>query len=908
MISFSKGAMNVGRARIYFENHYSIGDYYTSDEDFTNGYLLGKGAEALQLSGHEITAEQFNRLLNGHHPVSDVRLRPKAPPRIGKDGKPEEPRAGWDMTLSPPKSVSIAALVCGDGRLIEADRRAAIYAIEEAQKMAQSRTRGGREWVQTDNIVAVMFEHHEARESQNSNHGPMPQLHHHAFIANLTQRPDGQWRGLDPHQIYKSRSYIDAVYTAELAREVQRIGYKIERRTDGRFELAGYSRAQIEAFSERHQNIKEAESRLGLTGAPSQALRNRIVMETRKAKGEYDPKELEQAHRTLATEQGIDLTYRPVQPVRSFPIQPEAQAERSLNFALAHTTDRTAVPDDRDIVTTALKHGVGIIDLSQLRAQMESHQARGEMIAAGASHIHPLGKYTTPEMIKLEQDNVTMVRDARGRPVTGMTITSAVSGKLSGTGGHQVKAWAAVRQLFTDQTEAAVLTLSTPSWASGIEGLAGTTKTTLVGAIREFAQQQGWTVRGFGTTSGSVSALSGAGIEAATIAKLLATTLPAKRGPELWMVDESSLLATRPVNQLLKLARQRQVERVVFVGDQKQHLAVEAGAPVRQFLADNMAVAELTTIRRQQDPGLKRAVELAASEHVAEAIDLLESQKRIAEIPDTIERHERIAAEYLEAHEARQQTLVVSPANEERKAINQAIRAKLIEQHYVASIGQEHRILIPRDLTPAQLQHARSYHEGNVLYFSRGSKQQGIPKRAYLTVVAIDENTLTLQAEKGRRIEFTPARFKGVQAYEAETRTIAVGDRLQWREPDNRRHVANGEYATVTKLEAGKIEVRMAKNGHTIAMPLADARKVDLGYASTSHASQGSTVDRVIINIDSSRSAELVNQRQFYVSLSRARLEAHIYTDDKEQMRRAAARTLNKSVALEAIGSISMRQ
>jgi hypothetical protein len=129
-------------------------------------------------------------------------------------------------------------------------------------------------------------------------------------------------------------------------------------------------------------------------------------------------------------------------------------------------------------------------------------------------------------------------------------------------------------------------------------------------------------------------------------------------------------------------------------------------------------------------------------------------------------------------------------------------------------------------------------------------------------------DTLTLKAESGHRIEFDPARLRGVQAYTTETRTIAVGDRLQWREPDNKRRIANGEYATVLKLDANNIEVKLDK-GCTLSMALDAARKVDLGYTSTSHAAQGATVDRVIVNVDSLRSAQLVNRRQFYVSISR---------------------------------------
>jgi hypothetical protein len=319
-----------------------------------------------------------------------------------------------------------------------------------------------------------------------------------------------------------------------------------------------------------------------------------------------------------------------------------------------------------------------------------------------------------------------------------------------------------------------------------------------------------------------------------------------------------------------------------------------------------MAVAQLTTIRRQQDPELRRAVELAANQQIPEAINLLSEQKRIVEVPDTAARYERIAADYLDAHQAEQSCLVVSPGNDERKALNQAIRSTLIHHQYVASIGQEHRILIPLDMTSAQLQHPRSYADGDVIQFTRGSKRQRIPK-GYLTVAAVHDDRLTLQAENGRLIEFDPSRWKGMRAYSTETRTIAVGDRLQWREPDNIRRVANGEYAKVTKLDRHHIEVTLDK-GRKLSMPLSEARKIDLGYASTSHAAQGSTVDRVLVNIDSHRSPDLVNDRQFYVSLSRARLDARIYTNNAPAMRRAVSREQTKELALDVVQKQKPRQ
>jgi ATP-dependent exoDNAse (exonuclease V) alpha subunit len=99
---------------------------------------------------------------------------------------------------------------------------------------------------------------------------------------------------------------------------------------------------------------------------------------------------------------------------------------------------------------------------------------------------------------------------------------------------------------------------------------------------------------------------------------------------------------------------------------------------------------------------------------------------------------------------------------------------------------------------------------------------------------------------------------------------------VQWRERDNRRRIANRQYATITALSKDNIEVRFDKNAHIVSIPLRDARKVDLGYASTSHAAQGTTVDRVILNVDTKRSAEIVSNRQCLCEPQQTPSRAHL--------------------------------
>jgi hypothetical protein len=139
------------------------------------------------------------------------------------------------------------------------------------------------------------------------------------------------------------------------------------------------------------------------------------------------------------------------------------------------------------------------------------------------------------------------------------------------------------------------------------------------------------------------------------------------------------------------------------------------------------------------------------------AFDFLREQGRITEVADVNQRYRQIAADYLAGHEARQNTLVVSPGNDERQALNAEIRKLLVERGHIEKQGQEYQILMRRDFTPAQLTNAGSYQEGDVIHCTgtRVRQRQGIRKDSYLTVEAINRSakTLILRTEDGHRLE-----------------------------------------------------------------------------------------------------------------------------------------------------------
>src|SRR5216684_4893717 len=498
MLVMSKGALTAAQAETYYEEKYAQDDYY-SEEQRILGQWFGRGAEELGLSG-DVASEDFRPVLRGLHPASGEVLV-----HIANDY--DDRRAGWDATFNAPKSVSIQGLAGGDDGLIEAHRKAVSRALEELEPYTLSRRGGGSEWVVTGNVVAARFDHIAARpaSSVEDGHGPDPHLHTHVVIANMTRRPDGEWRGLDPVEIYRAQNFATAIYRSELAREVQRLGYEIKvAGQDGRWELDGYTRDHVMAFSRRRQEIEQALAREGLAGA--EAAQN-IAHRTRRSKDQREEQALKEEWRSRAQEYGIQIERYVAQSRERGPIQfryPE-KAEAAMRQSIDENSEREAVIDRRALEAKALQHAMGQADLHWIRAESERLQQNGRLIVAGHSVNSPRGAYTTPEMIALERGNIELMRAGQGR--------AAAIGSS-----NEIRRWASQRNLLPDQSAVAELTLAAGDWITSIEGRAGAAKTTTVGAIREFAEDQGYTVYGFAPTTRAVKSLSEAGVSASTLA------------------------------------------------------------------------------------------------------------------------------------------------------------------------------------------------------------------------------------------------------------------------------------------------------------------------------------------------------------------------------------------------------
>jgi ATP-dependent exoDNAse (exonuclease V) alpha subunit len=341
-------------------------------------------------------------------------------------------------------------------------------------------------------------------------------------------------------------------------------------------------------------------------------------------------------------------------------------------------------------------------------------------------------------------------------------------------------------------------------------------------------------------------------------------------------------------------------DRVLLVGDVRQHQAVDAGRPYQQLQEAGIETARLDDIVRQKDPALKAVVEKLSRGNVRGAIQDLDAQGRVHEISNRDERLKEIAGEYTRHPEG---TLVVSPDNQSRMEINDAIHRSMQIAGQVAHVEHRTRVLVPRqEITGADRQWAERYEPGDVVRYTKGSKAQGIEAGEYTRVEQVNakENLLTVTRETGERVAYDPRRLQGVTLYRERDRAFAEGDRVQFTAPYREQHVANRELGTIEKMDAsGHVQLRL-DSGRPVSFRVDEHPHLDYGYAVTSHSSQGQTADRVLVHVDTDRAGEqLVNRRLAYVAVSRGRYDAHVYTNDKAHLADTLGRDVSHRSAME---------
>ena len=963
-------------------SYYEKDGYYAKDDPEhrdASGWF-GKGAESLGLAG-PVDTETFRAILEGKVPDGSGTELGKR----GRDGGITH-RPGRDLTLSAPKSVSIAALVGGDERIVGAHDRAVKATLAWVEKHAvqtrmQDPETGRMVRAGDQKAVVATFRHDTSRNLD-------PQLHTHSVLANMVQGADGKWRTMANEALYDRQKLIGAIYRNELAAGLVRLGYGVEKtHSDGRFELSGISREVIEAFSTRRTEIEAAMEARGLgETADNPRHAQRAALMTRATKREVDRDELRQVWQQQVADLGLDagrfvagaLAHCIVQARRSgdrvqdsvpggaVPSE-AAVAEPAVNAvadpATAAATDRrhdgwqaaTAgserdtrldllAPAKRPGLAEALQdRGTASGAVAWALAHLSERQAvfaRADLLAAALAHApgrHAVGAVER-EVARLEKAgalHAVTLPGAADSLATDRTVgeereTIALMRAGAGRGQAPMRGWA-VRDhlhkspLTAGQRDAVKLILSAKDRVVGVQGYAGTGKTTMLNRTRALAEKKGWRMMGLAPSASAVQTLAAeaniqsqtlqgflarnAGVAAGRLSKRGAREMRAAFAKTILVVDEGSLASTVQARDLLRIAAELRIPRVVLVGDAKQLDAVDAGKPFAQLQAAGMQTAVMDEIMRQRDPALKEAVDASIKGDITRAFDRLGDN--VAAVPRG-GIAAAVAGRWLAlAPEARERTGVMAPSHELRLKINGHIRDQLAREgrlHGPAMAGEK---LVSKGYTHAEKALAGNYAKGDVVAFYRSYRRIGVAKGDERRVVGRDgrRGAVLLDDGKGGSVAWKPSQIGGLkggtEVYRSGGIELRAGDRIRWTRNDDGLGVVNSRTAEVLRVGNGRVAFRQ-EDGRRLELGRGDPqlRHLDHAWASTVHAFQGRTVDNVIAAIEA-RHPHLTTQKSFYVEISRARERAELVTDDAAELRaQLQVVTGERIAALEGIGEM----
>jgi conjugative relaxase-like TrwC/TraI family protein len=908
MLTISK-PLGAQQAATYHSQEFTAPDQNYWSKGQTQGEWHGKLATQYGLIGG-VSEEHFALLAQGKHPFTKEQLvRHHAVPEYtdaqGKKVAPAEHRAGWDATFSAPKSVSLTALVGGDHRIIEAHREAVNRALDELERYTAARLGGNRAAEDTGKFVVAKFEHDTARPVDGY---AAPQLHTHCVIFNVTERENGKTNALQPQALFDTQSFANAVYHSELMHRLQQLGYEIDpgKIRSGRGaapEIKGYTPEYLEASSPRSKQIREYLEKMGHEGPAAAQI---AAHNTREKKEPLSLPEVMAAHRRIAKEYGnqaervvLDAMERgnweghgrnPTSTMVGKSLLPvdKDRAQEAVSYARDRNYEREAVVDKRAIYRDALRRGMGDITFDRVQANFDTRIAQGEFRLMPARKHQSGHKFTTDKTIRAEKEVIRVMLEGQG------VATPILSGE-------RARAQIATADLNAAQRMVVEKVLTSRDLVHGLQGVAGSGKTTALDTVRQAAEQRGYAVEGFAPTSRASQQLRDAGISASTLQSFLhrgdkdkVSEDPTRR--HLYMLDESSLTSTNQVREFLR--RLGPSDRVLLIGDIRQHQAVDAGKPFEQLQAAGMATAQLNQVIRQKDPVMLHSVEHLSHGRTVAAMQMLEKHGHITEISQRAERVQAIADAFVAKPE---NTIIVSADNASRLELNKAVREKLQEDGTVSRVNHALPVLAARsEMSGAERAWASRYEIGNVVQYHRRS--ESFESGSYAKVVAANHkgNLLTVQKPEGELVTYDPLRLRGITAYREVEKEFAVGDRIQFKAPDRNLKVSNGDLATITWIEGGRITVRTEESrARTLTFDAAKMGHFDHGYAVTSHSSQGITAQRVLINMDSNAHPELINTRFAYVSISRASHDVQIFTDDILAINKRICRDVSKTSAVE---------
>lgn len=843
---------NASRAKSYFREALSKADYYINDQEL-KGVYRGHIAKRLGLDGLTVDKTSFEKLCDNINPKTGESLTP----RTLKDR-----RVGFDISYHCPKSVSIAFCLTRDEGIFKAVDEAVQESMCEMQKDMQTRIRkkGQNKDCHTGEMLWCNFPHLTARAVDG--HAPDPHFHHHVITFNTTfDKEEGRYKAGQFFNIKKDMPYYQARFHKRLADRLSTFGYDI-RHTKNSFELTTVPQKAIDLFSKRTNHIGQVAKEKGITN-PEQ-LDKLGALTRNKKQSSLSMSELQDIWYEELKEAGIDQNAKSETPTKDHSLT----AQMTIDHAVKHLFERASVKRERQILAQAYHFAVDNNDV--LADDIDRALAQDKNIWRIVSEGQTL--CTTHEVLLEEKTMLKLARQGIGQ----------FSPFVSHANDNPI-----VKELGEEQKLAFHHILSSKDGVTMVKGGAGTGKTTLIKHAVNKIEKEDYKVFLFAPTSNAAhDVLKNEGFKKTeTLARLLhdKELEHQTKGQVIW-VDEAGLIGTKEMVKLLEIAKTNNA-RIILSGDYKQHSSVNRGDAMRLLeKTGSIPIMSLNTIYRQRQENYKLAVSEISQGNIESGFQKLDEIQAIKEF-DYLDIQDVLVNDYLKIRKDKKSALVISPTREQARKTNKSIRLGLQDLGIVKKREKTISVLESLYLTDAEKKDVRTYQKGHVIQAHQNMK--GIKRGEKIEVFAVKESKVILKTSDGKTnlpLEHTN-RF---DVYRKREIALSKGDEVRVTKnsfDENGARINNGSILTITHVSEkhGIKAIKKSQFKETeLVLPL-DFGNLDYAYCSTSYASQGKTVDYVMIN-QPSVTFPASNQKQFYVSVSRAREGVAIYTDDKETL------------------------
>lgn len=847
------------------EKYYYEKDPILTNESDGNSRWQGEGAEKLGLSG-QISKDSFVKILGGRHPETGQRLV-----ALGVNG---EHRAGMDFVFSPPKSVSIYALHGGHAEILKAHQEAVRDTIKHIETIVTSRSTedGQTKYQNTSNVVAATFMHSTSRAND-------PQLHTHSIIMNMTEY-NGEWKAVSNESLFLSQNIINQVYQNHLAQNIVELGYNIDRKGSS-FELSGFKQEWIDQFSKRSDEVTKYlnenidELREQYPEASEQKLKDMAILASRDEKDKsITAAELKDLWESQVSRNSIEhaVTNSIEQQLQSYTLEKAADL----------ITENQSTFTREQLAETFLKLNVGSHTIEDFEKELqksfsnEQIQKIGEVSTRiGTRTINlPQAIYTTANVIETEKAILNTIENQKS--INSYMTSEQVSQYLENT------------SLTAGQQKLVEHIATNEKQFSFIQGDAGTGKTYALDMVANILQQES-DVKILGA---SFTGKAAAEIEEKTSGNIQAYTLHSLLNnwdqhikpdqASLLIVDEASMISSKQFASIIENAQGADT-RVIFIGDTKQLQPIQAGQIFKDAIDKFGSDVVLSENLRQQTSLTQKVVGSVKDYHqgindngIQQAFSSLSANDKIHEQSDFTSK---AIEDYISNIQQQKDTLLLTHKNDLKDELNLSIRDRLLDSN-----AGRFELTVREQINISQTDKfsSHSYEAGQSIFITAAIDNFRAGSEWQISSIDHENNSLNVINPRGYSESINLSEHGNhISAFTEQTKEFAIGDKIVFEKNDYLIDVKNGQTGQIESYENGILSINK-DNGDSVNFKPENYNYLDYGYALTVHKAQGQTCDTVQYVTESND--KMINSESFYVAMTRATDDIHIYTDDTDKL------------------------